>query len=73
MTADGSQAPSTNRRRHPRYTLPLTVLIGATPYVVTDWSEGGVRLRDYRGAFGYAIDHADAGIAAGRRRRRRFR
>ena len=49
MTADASQAPSTNRRRHPRHTLPLTVLIGATPYVVTDWSEGGVRLRDYGG------------------------
>ena len=49
MTADGSQTPSTNRRRHPRHTLPLTVLIGATPYVVTDWSEGGVRLRDYGG------------------------
>ena len=49
MTADASQAPSINRRHHPRYTLPSTVLIGATPYAVTDWSEGGVRLRDYGG------------------------
>ena len=49
MTADASLAPPFNRRRHPRHTFPLTVLIGAIPYAVTDWSEGGVRLRDYGG------------------------
>lgn len=49
MPANALQTLPANRRRHPRHTTPLTVIIGATPYAVADWSEGGLRLRDYGG------------------------
>ena len=49
MPANTLHTPPRNRRRHPRHTAPLTVIIGATPYTVADWSEGGLRLRNYAG------------------------
>lgn len=49
MPANTLHTPPRNRRRHPRHTAPLTVIIGATPYTVADWSEGGLRLRNYGG------------------------
>lgn len=38
-----------DRRGMKRYTTPLTVIIGNTPYVPTNWSLGGIRINDYRG------------------------
>lgn len=41
-----------DRRGKQRYTTPLTVIIGNTPYTADDWSFGGIRLRDYCGLLG---------------------